>query len=493
MKDILLPGGLFYTGLIISGMAATQTSCTVRVQHDNQSPPNIILILADDLGYGDLGCYGQDVLKTPYIDQMAAEGMMFMNHYTGSTVCAPSRASLLTGLHTGHVSVRGNSPHQLVGDDEFTIAKALKDAGYVTGIVGKWGIGHPPPTDDPQRKGFDYAYGFINMWHAHNFFPEFLYENGKRVELMGNRLFEQNGRNPWHDLPEGTGVAEQKQQYAPFLFREKSLEFIEQNQHSPFFLFVSLNDPHANNEAGHFLGDGMEVPDYGMYAGMDWPDPEKGFAAMIRNIDETVGAINQKLIECGIEQNTLVIFVSDNGPHAEGHHDPEFFESSGPLRGKKRDMYEGGIRTPFIAKWPYKIKAGSASDHISAFWDYLPTFCEIAGVEVPVHTDGVSFLPALTGKENTQHKHEFLYWEFYERGGIQAARTENWKMLKLHIRTGNPIIELYDLDKDISEQNNLAHLYPEIVNKIDSLMIKAHSPLPFISLFDEQISADTPF
>jgi arylsulfatase A-like enzyme len=279
----------------------------------------------------------------------------------------------------------------------------------------------------------------------------------------------------------------------PFLFREKSLDFIERNQHSPFFLFVSLNDPHANNEAGHFLGDGMEVPDYGIYADMDWPNPEKGFAAMIQNIDETVGAIHRKLKECGIEENTLVIFISDNGPHAEGHHDPEFFNSSGPLRGKKRDLYEGGIRTPFIAKWPDKIKAGSASDHISAFWDYLPTFCEIAGIEVPVHTDGISFLPALTGNENKQQKHEYLYWEFYERGGIQAALMENWKMLKLNIRTGDPIIELYDLDQDISEQNNLAHLHPDIVSKIDSMMMKAHAPLPFISLFDDQINADTPF
>ena len=493
MKVRYLSGSLFCTGMIISGMSAIQTSCIVRVQPENKPTPNIILILADDLGYGDLGCYGQDVMKTPYIDQMAAEGMMFMNHYTGSTVCAPSRASLLTGLHTGNVSVRGNSPPQLIGDEEYTIAKALKEAGYVTGIIGKWGIGHPPPTDDPQRKGFDYSYGFINMWHAHNFFPEFLYENGERVDIEGNRLFKQNGKNPWYDKPEGTGVAEQKQQYAPFLFRDKSLDFIDQNQHSPFFLFVSLNDPHANNEAGHFLGDGMEVPGYGIYADMDWPDPEKGFAAMIQNIDETVGAINRKLKECGIEENTLVIFISDNGPHAEGHHDPEFFKSSGPLRGKKRDLYEGGIRTPFIAKWPEKIKAGSASDHISAFWDYLPTFCEIAEMKVPVHTDGISFLPALTGSENKQHKHEHLYWEFYERGGIQAALMGNWKMLKLNIRTGDPIIELYDLDYDISEQNNIVHLHPEIVSKMDSLMMKEHAPLPYISLFDEQITADTPF
>ena len=490
---MLFPGGLYCTGLIVSGMAAMQTSCTVREQHDNHRPPNIVLILADDLGYGDIGCYGQEILTTPYIDQMAAEGMMFMNHYTGSTVCAPSRASLLTGLHTGHVSVRGNSPHQLAGDGEYTIPKALKEAGYVTGIIGKWGIGHPPPTDDPQRKGFDYSYGFINMWHAHNFFPEFLYENGERVDIEGNRLFLQNGSNPWHDMPEGTGVAEQKQKYAPFLFREKSLDFIEQNQRSPFFLFLSLNDPHANNEAGHFLGDGMEVPDYGIYADMDWPNPEKGFAAMIKNIDETVGAIHRKLKECGIEKNTLVIFVSDNGPHAEGHHDPEFFHSSGLLRGKKRDLYEGGIRTPCIAKWPEKIKAGSVSHHISAFWDYLPTFCEIAGIEVPVHTDGISFLPALTGNENKQQKHEYLYWEFYERGGIQAALMGNWKMLKMNIRTSDPTIELYDLDHDRSEQHNLAHKYPEIVSKIDSLMMKAHTPLSFISLFDDQISADTPF
>ncbi len=449
--------------------------------------PNIILIIVDDLGYGDLSIYGQEILSTPHIDKMASEGIRFTEHYAGSTVCAPTRAVLMTGLHTGHVSVRGNSPPgQLIGDDEPTLATILKSAGYFTGAIGKWGIGHPPPLDDPHRKGFDYFFGYINMWHAHNFYPEFLYKNSEKVMLEGNRLYRENGENPWADRPEGTGVAEKREQHSHHLQEAEALEFIEANKDTSFFLYLPFNVPHTNNEGGSYRDyHGMEVDDYGPFADEPWPDVEKGFAMQIRYMDETVGRINNTLEELGIEDNTLVIFTSDNGPHNEGGHSYEFFNSNGELRGLKRDLYEGGIRVPFIAKWPNRITPGIQSDHISAFWDYLPTFCEIVGVPVSIDTDGISFLPALMGEDHNQETHEYLYWEFYEQGGKQAVRKDNWKLVRLNIRTSNPVSELYDLNTDIQERHDLSHKYPEIVNQLESFMEQAHTPLDDISLFSE--------
>ena len=484
--------GYVLTGIALTCLAGIQTSCSEKKQAAD-SRPNIIFILTDDLGYADLGCYGQKVIVTPNIDRMAADGIRFLNHYAGSTVSAPSRASLITGLHTGNVSVRGNAPNQLLNEGEPGLGTVLKQAGYVTGIIGKWGVGHPPPPDDPQRHGFDYSFGYINMWHAHNFYPEFLYRNGEKVVLEGNRLYTENGVNPWADQPEGTGVAAEKARYVHTLFDEDALRFMEKNRDTTFFLYLALNVPHANNEAGRFLGDGMEVEDHGEFAGEPWPDPEKGFAMMIRNIDNTVGMIYEKLEELGLDKNTLVIFTSDNGPHNEGGHAAEFFNSSGPLRGAKRDLYEGGIRVPFIATWPGHIKPGTVSTHLSAFWDYLPTFAEIAGIDPGVKTDGISFLPALTGDESGQENHEYLYWEFYEQGGRQAVLKGKWKAVRLNVRRSNPVFELYDLSTDISEKNNLASKYPEVVEEMIAIMEKAHTPHPLISLYNEKVSADTPF
>ena len=472
------------------------TSCGSKNSVDAiGSKPNIVFILVDDLGYGDLGCYGQKVLTTPNIDKMASEGIRFLNHYTGSSVCGPSRASLMTGKHTGHTSVRGNSPDQLLSDDEPILAKMLKKAGYTTGIIGKWGIGHPPPADDPARKGFDYSYGYINMWHAHNFYPEFLYRNGEKIILEGNKTLTIEGVNPWlKDWPEGTGVADpdHREQYVHDLFDNEALTFIEKNQNKPFFLYLCYNVPHANNEC---VPDGMEVPTWGEFAEKDWPSQEKGFASMIRNIDNSVGMILEKLKVLGIDEQTMVVFCSDNGPHQEGGHQMEFFDSNGQYRGKKRDYWDGGIKTPFIVRWPGKINENTTTDHICAFWDIMPTFAEIAATESPV-TDGISFLPSLLGNNTKQKKHEYLYWEFYEQGGKQAVLKNGYKYIKTGIR-GNtvPLSQmLYLLKEDIGEEKDISSKHPDIVDDMERILKEAHTPFSVTSLFnDDGKKTETPF
>ncbi len=344
------------------------------------APPNLIFILADDLGYGDLGCYGQKTLATPNLDRLAAEGMRFTRHYAGMTVCAPSRCVLMTGRHSGRSLVRTNWDPPMP-DGTATLASVLKGAGYATGAFGKWGIGNVIPEDDPQRKGFDTFYGYVDMFHAHNFFPPFLVRNGKR-EPLNNELIPGSDAGPFGGR--GNGVARNPKDYAPEFIRREALKFIEAKAKERFFLYLALNTPHANNEGGKGdLKRGMEVPDFGPFADRDWPDEEKGFARMMRDIDETVATVVAKLREHGIAENTLVIFTSDNGPHQEGGHLVDFFDSNGPLRGRKRDLYEGGIRVPMIAWWPGKVPAGKVTDHLSGFQDWLPTFCELAGARPP--------------------------------------------------------------------------------------------------------------
>ena len=470
---------------------STNTQSTSK---NKSNPPNIIYILADDMGYGDLGCYGQQTLSTPNIDRLATEGMIFTQHYAGATVCAPSRASLLTGKQPGRSSVRGNKPDgQLLQDSEITIPEALKSQGYVSAIIGKWGIGHPPPPDDPLRNGFDHAYGYINMWHAHNFYPEFLYKNGIKVALPGNET--DMSHNYPDDMPEGTGVAKEKETYVLYEFENDALRFIEDNREKPFFLYLALNMPHANNEAGYYLNDGMEVPDYGQFESRDWPNPEKGFARIIEMIDSTVGKLMTHLKELGLDENTIVIFSSDNGPHEEGGHVADFFDSNGALRGTKRDLYEGGIRVPLIARWPGKIPVGKSSDHVCAFWDILPTFCEIAGTDTPAGLDGISFLPTLLNDSGNQQKHEFLYWEFYELGGRQAVREGDWKYVKLNVRDAEKSIikELYNLNSDLGETENIIDQHPDIVQKMEGRMKEAHYPHPLINLFSIDAETETKF
>lgn len=446
---------------------ATVAMLPFACQKSSRPTPNIIYIMADDLGYGDLGCYGQQQIQTPHIDQLAAEGMRFTDHYAGNTVCAPSRCVLMTGKHTGHAYIRGNREVHPMGQEplaasEVTVAEVLKQAGYHTGLIGKWGLGAPDSVGIPNRQGFDYFYGYLGQRHAHNYYPEFLFRNQERVPL--------NNTVP-NDRQDGAGVASVKNQYSADLLGQEALEFLDRNAGQPFFLYLAVTLPHANDEAGDH---GMEVPDYGIYANENWPDPEKGLAAMITRLDTQVGQVMDRLKQHGIDDNTIVFFTSDNGPHAEGGNDPTFFDSNGPLRGIKRDLYEGGIRVPLIVRWPGQIAPGSVSHLPSAFWDFLPTAADLAGAEPPAGIDGISYLPELLGRR--QPKHDYLYWEFAPRGGKQAVRMGNWKGVRLNVQE-NPDgpIELYDLDTDLGEQHNIAGDHPNVVAQIEDIMKQAHT------------------
>jgi arylsulfatase A-like enzyme len=446
------------------------------------APPNIIYILADDAGMGDFECFQGTVIPTPNINRMAAEGMKLTRHYSGSTVCAPSRCVLLTGLHAGHCRIRGNSPG-LMQPEDVTIAEILKAAGYRTGNIGKWGLGNPPPLDDPARNGFDYFYGYVSMWHAHNFYPEFIIRNGEQVPLR-NEVYPQ-----WKNT-DGRGIARVKKDYVPDLMAEEVVAFIERNKAGPFFLYYAFNTPHANNEAGRKDNPapekGMEVPDFGAFADTDWPPQEKGFAAMVANIDRDVGRVLDTLKALGLEKNTLVMFSSDNGPHQEGGHQMEFHNSNGLYRGMKRDMYEGGVHVPAIAWWPGTINAGRSSDLLSGFQDILPTFAEVAGVQVPENIDGLSMLPTLTGK-GQQARHKTLYWEFTEQGGKRALLKGDWKIVQLKLAAATPALpELYNLRSDPEEKQNLASQYPEKVQELLALMDQAHTPSSTYPLFPSE-------
>ena len=428
--------------------------------------PNIIYILADDLGYGDLGCYGQEIIKTPNIDQLAEEGMRFTDHYAGSTVCAPSRCCLMTGLHTGHAIVRANGNVPLRPSD-VTVAELLKKAGYTTGIIGKWGLGEPETTGIPNKQGFDYWFGYLNQRHAHNYYPSYLWRNEEKYDLKNkvNHVIGGRDRTPG-------GVATKRVEYSHDLFAKEALGFVEKNKDKRFFLYLPLTIPHANNEAGN---KGMEVPSFGQYASKDWPEPQKGHAAMITRMDGDVGKLMALLEKLGLDKNTIVMFTSDNGPHKEGGADPDFFNSSGPLKGYKRALHEGGIRVPMIARWPGRIKAGSTSDHISAFWDVLPTCCELAGADAPKDIDGISMVPTFLGRR--QKKHDVLYWEFHEQGKKQAVRMGNWKGIRLNVaKKPDGPIELYNLRNDIGEKKNVADRHPEIVAKIEKYMKSERTP-----------------
>lgn len=465
-RGFLKSAGVGLAAAIVTGGTPSAASRSTERLPDK---PNILFILADDLGYGDLGCYGQQQIQTPNLDRLAAEGMRFTDHYAGTTVCAPSRCSLMTGLHTGHTYIRGNNEVQPMGQlplpaDTVTLPKVLKKAGYTTALIGKWGLGGPDSTGIPNKQGFDYFFGYLCQRHAHNYYPEFLFRNDRRVPLKnkvpGGRL-------------DGAGVATEKVEYSYDLMEQEALQFVEQNRKGPFFLYLAVTLPHANNEGGK---NGMEVPDYGIYADKDWPEPDKGRAAMIARLDRGVGRVVQKLKDLGLENNTLVFFASDNGSHREGGANPEFFHSSGPWRGIKRDLYEGGIRVPLIAHWPGWIKAGSVTDHLSAFWDFLPTLAELAGAPCPADTDGISLLSTLLGRPEQQRKHEFLYWEFHEGGSKQAARMGRWKAVRLN-PTGK--LELYDLQMDRGETHNVADNHPDVVAKIEKYLTTARTESRF--------------
>lgn len=462
MRNQLLISGII--GLILF------TGCGTSVKEASvEKHPNIIYILADDLGYGDLGCYGQKEIRTPNIDQLAVEGMRFTQHYAGSTVCAPSRCVLMTGEHTGHAWVRGNYGVQPMGqfplaDSIITVAELLRDAGYRTGAIGKWGLGGPETEGDPMNQGFDHFFGYKCQSHAHNYYPEFIFLNRDTFRLR-NVLPKPVALNQ-------TGFATTRIDYTPDLFAADAKRFISESSDHPFFLYLALTPPHVNNEAPKGLG--MEVPDQGEYADKDWPRVEIDKAAMITRMDSDIGGIMNHLKELGLEENTVVFFSSDNGPHKEGNIKPEFFESGGPFRGVKRDLYEGGIRVPLVVRWPGKVSAGAESAHISAFWDFLPTVCEMAGIEIPDHTDGISFLNELSGEP--QRTHESLYWEYPVNVGKIAMRYNNWKAVMPNLEDDPDRIELYDLSSDPGESRDIAAGNPAVVAKMAELMKNAHRP-----------------
>lgn len=451
---------------------------TAKSKSDQQ--PNIIYILADDLGYGDLSCYGQKDFTTPNIDKLADQGMKFLQHYSGSTVCAPSRSTLMTGLHTGHTAIRGNKElkdregQTPMAASYVTVAEVLKGAGYATGAFGKWGLGYIESEGDPVNQGFDVFYGYNCQRMAHRYYPPYLWDNQKKDFLEGN---------DWTNTVT----------YAPDIVQDRTLKFIEDNKDKPFFAYVPLIQPHAELIApddsilAKFRGRYEEPPfskktqNYASDYGPDivkskycyQKEPKAVFAAMVYRIDVYVGQIVDKLEELGITENTIVMFASDNGPHNAGGANPEYFNSAAGMRGIKRDLYEGGIKTAFIVKWPKEIEAGSESNHISAFWDILPTCADIANTPLKSETDGISFLPTLLGKKK-QKQHEYLYWEFASKGGRQAVRMGNWKGVWYDRSKGGRDLELFDLSSDWDESNNLAQQHPDIVAKIEKIIEDAH-------------------
>lgn len=464
---------------IVSIAFSSALTIVSDVRADETQSPNIIFIMADDLGYGDLGCYGQKLIETPELDQLAKEGMRFRNFYAGSTVCAPSRCVLMTGKHLGHAYVRGNGGADVQGlrDRDVTVAEVLKNQGYTTALCGKWGLGevtkdNPSHEGVPNLQGFDFFYGYQSQLHAHNYFPAYLWKNEQRIALRNeivpagrkadNRYFE-------------PGYATKRLDYSHDLIHSEALSFIKRNRHHPFFLYLALTIPHANNEGTRGTGDGQEVPDYGIYSDKAWSNQDKGQAAMITRMDQGIGEMVALLDELGIGDNTIIMFTSDNGHHDEGGHNPETFDPNGPLRGKKRDLYEGGIRVPMIVRWPGKIKPGSITDHVSYFGDLMSTVGQLTGASVPTGLDSISFLPTLLGKPG-QRNHEYLYWEFYEQGGKQAVRSANWKAVRIPMFNGE--IELYNLGDDLGESKNVASNHPEIVERLQQFLTLAHQPNP---------------
>ncbi len=427
--------------------------------------PNVVFVLADDMGIGDLGCYGQQKIKTPNIDRLARNGLLFTHHYSGSTVSAPSRCCLLTGKHTGNAYVRGNKGVQSdegffdlhLPDSETTVADLFKEAGYRTMCVGKWGLGGPHTSGSPANQGFDYFFGYLSQGSAHRYYPEYLYENDEKVMLNG-------------------------EVYSHFLIMEKGLDFIRQNASSPFFAYFAITPPHAD----------LDYPDLSQYedAFPEKPyinDKKKGFktqmkpkaayASMVSEIDKNVGQIIDLLKELGIWENTILIVASDNGVHKVGGHDPDFFDSNGPFRGYKRDLYEGGIRAPFIISWPEVIRSGRTTDHISTFWDFLPTMAELIGVKAPEGIDGISYLPTLYGNDGDQKEHEYIYYEFYEQGGKQSIMQDGWKLVRLNMDTPQAICEeLYNLTEDPGETHNVIGENRPIADRLRKLAQRLHTP-----------------
>ena len=432
---------------------------------NNMIRPNIIFIIADDLGYNNVGFNGQTKIKTPNIDKLARDGIIFKNHYSGSPVCGPSRSCLLSGNHTGHTRIREN-PGWGTADKkvdfpntDLQLAKTLKAADYQTAVIGKWGMSDWGKDMQANTQGFDYFFGYRGHGEAHHYYPTHLWKNEEKIPLIGNV------------------TAQKKGQYAHDLIAKEALDYVEKasKEKNPFFLYLAFTIPHLEltvpeDSKAQYKNLGWE--EYPMKDGHYHNDPEGNttFAGMISRMDSDIGKLMELLKKQGIDENTLVIFTSDNG----AEYSSDFFENNRPFKGKKRDVYDGGIHIPFVAKWTGKIKAGSTTEHISAFWDFLPTVNEIAGKKLPSDIDGLSYLPTLLGKSKDQKKHEYLYWEFNEGTPKQAIRYENWKFIKLW----NKPVELYDVSKDISEEKNVANENPKLVEKFSKILESARSNDP---------------
>lgn len=473
----------FLQGLLLWGLVATLLpgveSTTGTLRAESSKRPNIVFILADDLGYSDIGCYGQQVIRTPRIDRMAAEGMKFRQFYAGTCVCAPSRCVLMTGKHMGHAHVRGNAGGQNMAiqslrPEDVTVAEVLKSAGYATGLCGKWGLGDDQPGAEPgvpNNQGFDFFYGYLNQSHAHNYWPDHLWKNRERVPLNNEQAPSPDASRRF-----GIGYAVKKVDYSHDLIADQTLQFVRDHKDGPFFLFLAVTLPHANNEANRDFRDGTEIPDYGQYDDTEWPNPDKGQAAMVSRLDRDVGRMLDLLKELGIDEKTVVLFSSDNGPHKEGGQNTARFNPNGPLRGFKRDLYEGGIRVPLIVRWPGTTPAGSVSNHLGYFGDLMATVAELSGAQPPSEIDSVSFVPEITGHPDQQTTHDALYWEFYERGSIQAVRKGQWKAVRAPMKSGP--IELYDLSSDLGEAHDIAAKHPDVVADLERLMNAAHVDHP---------------
>ena len=424
----------------------------IAVLFAQQNSPNVIYILADDLGYADVGYNGQKLIETPELDFLAKNGMQFTNHYCGNAVCAPSRASLLMGKHPGHSYIRANSPGYPNGQTPIpagseTLGTLMQRAGYKTACIGKWGLGGFHNSGNPNKQGFDYFFGYTDQRKAHNYYPQYLWENGTKKYLDNN-----NGK---------------QNEYSHDLFTEKAISFIKKNENNPFFLYLAYTIPHLR----------LQVPDLAQYENKKWPLNMKIQAAMISRMSRDIGVIVDLIKKLGLEKNTLIMFNSDNGAHGKAG-TLDFFKPSGNLKGIKRTMYQGGLRSPMVAYWPGKINAGTKNDHLSAFWDMLPTFSELTGEPIVGNSDGISMLPTLLGKNLFQKKHEYLYWELYEGRPNSAVRYGKWKGVVRDRREGNEI-QLFNLEIDESEINNVAKQNPEIVLEIQSIMEKSHEKNPF--------------
>ncbi|MDB6069049.1 MAG: sulfatase [Verrucomicrobiales bacterium] len=466
--------------LLLLALGLTLRPCVAGMP----AKPSILLILADDMGYGELGCYGQEKIRTPHLDRMAAEGMRFTRFYAGCTVCAPSRSVLMTGLHTGHTPVRGNAGKgnvaaQTLPAGTVTVPGLLKTAGFRTGLIGKWGLGDAPDgPGHPLKQGFGSFFGYLDQTHAHNHYPDFLWRDSTRVPLKNDLVAMGN---------EGAGYSKNRVEYSDDLFAAEAEKFIRDGDRSrPFFLFLSLVVPHANNERNRALGVGTEVPDFGPYAEEPWSEAHKGQAASITRMDGYVGRLRDVLRETGQDRNTLILFSSDNGPHAEGGNQPRFFNASGGFRGIKRELTEGGIRVPLIACLPGGIAPGQTSGHVGYFGDLLATAADLSGVAVPPEHDSLSLVPVLGGTANSVER-PWLYWEFHEGGTSQAVLMDGrWKAIRLKRR--DAALQIYDVTQDPGEIRDLAADRPDIAARAEEILKTARTENPHWPLSDGPVA-----